>query len=269
MTLSVKSISRSDGRLSSKRPVTEAFKVSSASSSSSASRDGQHGLFMSNSKTSRIRKNNQLLSNANDAISLIQVADGALDATTTALHEMRSLSTQTTDHTNTIHNQLDVLSEKLQLTEKIWAIFRNTKFNNQPLLNGSVKNQNYPVGDSPDQVIPVTIGNLSTVVANLKAQVNLKTISGNQTKIIDNAIDSVTDVRASLDSLRGRFENAIAQLNHASNSTSKATNHHQDETFVKDSVTFARDIILKKKDISLIAQANQQPNVVMKLLEEK
>ena len=176
-----------------------------------------------------------------------------------------------------LHDHLDVLSEKLGLTEKIWQIFDSTEFNNQPLLNGSVNNQVYSVGDGPEQVIPITIDNVGSIVSDLKERIDASIAKKQETgsqetvdtqvEIIDHAIGSVTRVRTTLDSLQNRFEEAINNLNNTSKNTAEVISQVLDEAFVEETAIFARDIIIQRTDISIITQANQQPQVAMKLLE--
>lgn len=277
MSLSIKNISPSDGRLSSKRSATDAFKWRPSETHASTARYARSGYLVSTSKTTRIRKNNQLLKNANDAISLIHVADGALDATTAALREMRSLSTQTTEGIKTSRSPFDLLVEKMELTEEIGKIFSNTKFDNQSLLNGSVHDQVYSVGDTPDRMIPVSIENISTIVSALRAKmsasvtenqvVNNQEVADAQVEVIDHALGSVTQIRTTLDSLQNRFEDAIAQLHHTSKNTEEKLSQILDAKSAAETASIARNVIFQHMEVSLSTQANQQPQVAMKLLE--
>lgn len=271
----IRNILPSDGRLASKRPLAKMFKWSPTSVVLSA-REGYFGLLGSASRATRIRKKNEFISDANDAISLIQVADHALDETTAALHKVRMLSAQALDDADTAHDRLDLLTEALGVTERIGEIFDHARFKNQPLLNGSVHNQAYSVGEGPDQVIPITIGNMGSVVAALMAEMSdaqeqelgsHQEAASAHIAILDRAIGSVAQARTTLGSLKNRFETAVDHLQHASKNTAEATSQVLDEMLVAETALFTRDVIFKQTEVSLLTQANQQSQVAMRLLE--
>lgn len=277
MSLSITSIAPSDGRLGSKHSSSDTFNGPAADSDSSEAQDSRTGFFLSTLRATRIRRNNQLLGNANDAISLIQVAEEALEATAAALHKMQTLSNQTTGGTDASHDNLALLAKKAGLTEELQKIFDGARFNNQPLLNGSITEQMYPVGDTPDHVIPVTIGDVSSILLSLGERMgevvaqgtdtNDQTIREAQSEIIDHAIRSVSNIRTTLGSLQDRFKDALAHLRDASENTAEITPNILDADFAKETSAFTRNVILEETELSILTQANQQPRVAIALLE--
>lgn len=268
MSFAVKTISKSDGRLSSKRSLFEGGRSTASTVIQSTARVVRLGVLASTLKTARIRKKNQLISNANDAISLIQVADGALNSTTVALCEMRSLEGPSdpapAPAPRATPDPVAALPERVELTEKIWKIFIDTRFNNQTLLDGAVCNQVYVVGDSPDQTISVTIDGLDAIVAVLREKEEARAHA------VDDAIRSVSGVRTRLGLLHSRFEAAVAMLQRATINTTGAVRSRVldgEAEAVEETVNFMRDVIMRQKERSVVTQANQQPHVAMQLLE--
>lgn len=278
MSFSIRSITPSDGRLGSRRSEAELSKGGSSETDAFSTQEDHTGFFLSTYQATSTRRNNQLLRNANNAISLIQVAEDALDATAIALHKMRLLSVQTPDNQDIHTGQWDLSVETAGLTDEICQIFDKTTFDNQSLLNGSVDNQAYPVGDNPDQTIPITIRNMGTVLLELREKMGAVVVSKEaehdfqavytaQATIIDNAIRSVSQVRTTLDSLQNRFEEAIVHLKQATDNTAGRTHPIEDANFAAETALFTRNVILQETELSIITQANQQPRIAMQLLE--
>ncbi|MEO5363998.1 MAG: flagellin FliC, partial [Magnetococcus sp. DMHC-8] len=120
--------------------------------------DDAAGLSISDRMASQIRGFNQSVRNANDTISLIQVAEGALTETTNALQRMRELAVQAANDTSVRSDRQDMQKEVNQMVAEIDRIARNTQFNNQYLLQGSFfEGKRFHVGANADQTIMITI----------------------------------------------------------------------------------------------------------------
>lgn len=278
MSFSIRSIMPSDGRLGSRRSEAGLSKGGFSETDASHTQEDHTEFFLSTYQTTHIRRNNQLLRNANNAISLIQVAENALDATAEALHKMRLLSIQTADNLDEHADRRDLSLETAGLTDEIRQIYGKTTFDNQPLLNGSVDNQAYPVGDNPDQSIPITIGDMGIILLDLREKMGAVVANEGeehdpqgvyiaQATIIDDAIRSVSQVRTTLDSLQSRFEEAIARLTQAMENTANRAHPIEDADFAAETALLTRNVILQKTGTSILTQANQEPKVAMQLLE--
>ena len=120
-------------------------------------KDDAAGLSIATRMTAQIRGINMAVRNTNDAISLVQVAEGALDETSNALQRMRELYVQAANATNTVADREDIQKEVNQLISEIQRISTTTEFNNQTLLDGTFSNKDFQVGADAGQTIQVSI----------------------------------------------------------------------------------------------------------------
>ena len=141
------------------RDQAEAMERLSSGKRINSAKDDAAGLGISNSMTSQIRGLDQAVRNANDGISMIQTAEGALDQTTNILQRMRELSVQSANGTyNDSENRASLNTEFLQLQAEIDRIADNTEFNGSTLLNGDQKNGvEIQVGDQANQTVEFSI----------------------------------------------------------------------------------------------------------------
>lgn len=158
--------------------------------------DDAAGLAISNRMTSQIRGLNQAVRNANDGISLIQTAEGALDETTNILQRMRELAIQSANGIYDDANRLTLDAEVQQLIQELDRIAKTTTFNGQPLLDGSLGDVELQVGSQANQTIEIsiqamdskTLGMGSVSVDMLGAEITsaLSTLTLNETDVLIN-----------------------------------------------------------------------------------
>lgn len=158
--------------------------------------DDAAGLAISNRMTSQIRGLNQAVRNANDGISLIQTAEGALDESTNILHRMRELAIQAANGIYSDADRLTLDAEVQQLIQELDRIAKTTTFNGQPLLDGSMRNVELQVGSQANQTIDLniqsmdakTLGMGSVAVDMLGAEVSatLSTLTLSDTDVLIN-----------------------------------------------------------------------------------
>ena len=240
--------------------------------------DDAAGLSISDRMTSQIRGFNQSVRNANDTISLIQVAEGALNETTTALQRMRELSVAAANDTFVTSDRIDMQKELDQLVAEIQRISDNTQFNGQKLLQGSyAAGKKFHVGALQDQTIEVSIASMGTVALGVDATIMASfadsaastAAQGNAElaiTAIDAAIASVTAVRATLGSKQNRFEAAVNSLSNVSLNTASARSRVLDADMAAETATLTQNSILQQAGTAILAQANQQPSVILQLL---
>lgn len=229
--------------------------------------DDAAGLAISNRFTAQIRGLNQSVRNANDAISLIQVAEGALDETTNALQRIRELAVQAANDTNVSSDRSDLQKEVDQLLSEINRIANDTEFNTQNLLNGSFSGKVMQVGAFCTQTITFSILAASANALGVSGlAISQNSIAGAALTTLDNAINSVAEIRANLGALQNRFESVIANLSNVSENISQARSRMMDADIAQETSRLTKVSILQQAGTAVLAQANQQPQLALQLL---
>ena len=234
-----------------------------------ASTDDSAGLSISDRMEASIRALNQAVRNSNDTISVLQIAEGALTETTNALQRIRELAVQAANDTNTAQNRLDIQQEVTQLVSEINRIAESTQFNNQSLIQGSYEaGKIFQVGANMDQTIVVSIQNMygSVLGVDSGAVVTDQSLANAAILAMDNAIDSVTSMRANLGAYQNRFEAVITNISNMSLNTAQAKSRILDADIAAETAELTQNNILQQAGTAVLAQANQQPAIVMQLL---
>ncbi|GAB0058795.1 Flagellin [Candidatus Magnetaquicoccaceae bacterium FCR-1] len=241
-----------------------------------SAKDDAAGMSISTRMTAQIRGLNQAVRNANDGISMMQVAEGALDETTNALQRIRELSVEAANDTMNPTDRLALQKEIDQLLSEIDRIATQTEFNNQVLLSGGWENNKvFQVGADQNQTILVNVDRttttslLSMTAVGAAGAINVSTqASANATLArLDRALDSVSDIRASLGAYQNRFEMVIANLSNVVENTSAARSRIVDADIAAESADLTRNSILQQAGTAILAQANQQPSIALQLLK--
>jgi flagellin len=232
--------------------------------------DDAAGLAISEKMRAQIRGLNQAESNANDGISLIQTAEGALQQTTDILQRMRELMVKSENDgvlSNTDKASIDV--EITALTDEIDRIANSTTFNGKKLLNGECKTNpiSFKIGSNTYScdALAITIDDMR--VANL----GLNGIgTSNPTAALEKIDDALTEVssqRARLGAVQNRMEYAIESLSTTSENLTAAESRIRDVDMASEMVNFTKDNILQQSAMAMLAQANQQPEQILTLLQ--
>ncbi len=269
LTTSTKSLARTFERLASGLRVNGA-------------KDDAAGLSISTRMTAQIRGMNMAIRNTNDAISLVQVAEGSLNETTNALQRMRELAIQANNSTMNSTDRNDLQKEVTQLMQEIQRIGSTTQFNNQTILDGTFATKGFQVGANVGQTLTVTINDadaaalgLSTGAANFAMSIGAGAGAiagtgagyiGSAIAKIDNALDSVSDIRSTLGAYQNRFESLISNLANVSENTSAARSRIIDADIAQETSNLTRSAIMQQASTSILAQANQQPQIALQLL---
>ena len=228
--------------------------------------DDAAGLSISEKMRSQIRGLNKASSNAQDGISLIQVAEGALNETHSILQRMNELATQAASDTNTSIDRTAISAEMDQLTSEINRIQSTTQFNTMNLLDGSFKGD-LQVGSLKGQTISISISKMnagSIGVSGLKVSSN--TVAGEAMSMIQKAIESVSTQRSKLGAIQNRLEHTINNLDTTSENTQAAESRIRDTDMASEMVEYSKNNILQQAGQSMLAQANQQNQGVLSLL---
>ena len=229
--------------------------------------DDAAGLAISEKMRSQVRGLDKASTNAQDGISLIQVAEGALNETHSILQRMNELATQAANDTNTSIDRSNIQQEIDQLTSEINRIRSTTQFNTMNLLDGSFSGKNLQVGSLSGQKIEIKISNMNATPLGVGSlSMNSFSNAGAAMTKIQSAIDKVSTQRSYLGAIQNRLEHTIANLDTASENTQAAESRIRDTDMAKEMVTYSKNNILAQAGQSMLAQANQSTQGVLSLL---
>ena len=230
--------------------------------------DDAAGLSISEKMRSQIRGLNKASDNAQDGISLIQVAEGALNETHSILQRMNELATQAANDTNTSTDRTAIKAEIDQLTSEINRIQSTTQFNTQNLLDGKFTGKNLQIGSLKGQTIKISISNMNAATLGVSGlTVDKNSTAGISMSKIQAAIDKVSTQRSNLGALQNRLEHTINNLDTTSENTSAAESRIRDTDMADEMVRYSKNNILSQAGNSMLAQANQQTQGVLSLLQ--
>ena len=229
--------------------------------------DDAAGLSISEKMRSQIRGLNKASDNAQDGISLIQVAEGALNETHSILQRMNELATQAANDTNTSSDRKAIQQEVDQLTSEIDRIRSTTQFNTQNLLDGSFSKKNLQIGSLSGQSISISVSNMNATSLGVNAlKVSSFSGAGEAMSKIQVAIDKVSTQRSKLGALQNRLEHTINNLDTTSENTQSAESRIRDTDMADEMVQYSKNNILSQAGQSMLAQANQANQGVLSLL---
>lgn len=235
--------------------------------------DDAAGLSISEKMRNQIRGLNKASDNAQDGISLVQTAEGALNEVHSMLQRMSELAVQAANGTNATQDRTALDNEVQQLKTEIKRVGTTTQFNKMDILTGDFSSNNektLQVGANQDQVITIAISALtSTVGSALDAQVKVSTASAAQSSIsiIQNSITSLSALRSKLGALQNRLEHTVANLDNISENTQSAESRIRDTDMAEEMVQYSKNNILQQAGQSMLAQANQANQGVLSLLQ--
>jgi len=229
--------------------------------------DDAAGLAISEKMRGQIRGLDQASRNAQDGISAIQTAEGAVNETHSILQRMRELAVQSSTGTNTSEDRAQIQKEFTQLKSEITRIASQTQFNKQNLIN-SAKTMTFQVGANSGQTISVSLKSMgANALAITNATVSTQTGASSAITTLDAAIKTVSDFRADLGSVQNRLEHTIASTDNTSENLQAAESRIRDVDMAKEMMTYTKNNILTQAAQSMLAQANQKPQGVLQLLQ--
>ena len=230
--------------------------------------DDAAGLTISEKMRSQIRGLNKASDNAQDGVSLIQVAEGALSETHSILQRMNELATQAANDTNTTADRNAIQSEINQLTSEIDRIQSTTQFNTMNLIDGSYTAKNLQVGSLKGQTISISISSLGASDLQINnLDVSSNSSAGDAITSIQTAINTVSSNRSKLGAIQNRLEHTINNLDTTSENTSAAESRIRDTDMATEMVEYSKNNILMQAGQSMLAQANQSNQGVLSLLQ--
>jgi flagellin len=264
------------------RSLSKAMEQLSTGKRINSAADDAAGLAISDKMTSQIRGLNQAVRNANDGISLLQTAEGATQEITNMLQRMRELAVQAANDTYSSADRASIQLENDALAEEITRISDNTQWNGMYVFNvgasagviGTVASSATTVslqvgmnGDASD-TIDVDWAAIDATTLGVSA-LTLTTNSGAQTALatLDTAIADIDTLRAEMGAWMNRLTYAADNLTSISTNTAASRSRIQDADYAAASTELARTQIIQQAATAMLAQANQQPQSVLSLLQ--
>lgn len=232
--------------------------------------DDAAGLAISEKLKAQIRSLNQASRNTNDAVSLLQTAEGAMNEVSGILTRMRELAMQSANGTLGSDERGFLNSEFESLRDEIDRIADVTEFNGIMLLDGTASGLAFQVGinsGTGDQ-ITITISDIhATALSGLDA-VDISSAAGatGALSVIDDAINALSSVRADVGSVQNRLNVTVANLQSAAENLSAANSRIRDVDVAGESAELTRNNILLQAGVAILAQANQMPSIALSLL---
>jgi flagellin len=246
--------------------LSSGFRINSAA-------DDAAGLQISSRLSSQINGLNQAISNANDGISLAQVAEGAMDEITTALQRIRTLAVQSQNGINNAADRSALQKEVTALIAEISRIAVTSQFGGTTLLQGGYSSK-FLVGANADQNISVNLSSNSLGGVGFGASalavstLSVATVAGASAALasLDAAIKSVDSKRADLGAIQNRFQSTIRNLSNIVENVSGARSRIRDTDFARETAELTRAQILQQASTTILSQANQRPQAALSLL---
>jgi flagellin len=241
-----------------------------------SAKDDAAGLQIASRMTSQIRGQNMAIKNANDGISMAQTAEGALQESSNILQRMRELGVQARNDSNTGTDRGALDKEFQAMASELSRIANSTNLNGTNLLDGSAGGATGDVaiqvgsGTTTDDTITLELGATAMDAAGLGltgTALTDATTSGAAIDAIDTALDTINALRADLGATQNRLTSTISNLQNINENVSAALGRVQDTDFAAETAQMTKQQTLQQASTAVLAQANQLPSAVLKLLQ--
>ena len=237
--------------------------------------DDAAGIAIANTITAQINGLNAAVKNANDAMSMLQTADGALSETSSLVQRMRELAVLAINDTYSTTQKSAMNTEFTALASQITSIATNTQWNGMYILNGSgaasgtgTSIYTFQVGANTAQTVNVTItsmglGALSLTTAGIGAAASATSALPD----LDTALTVINTARATLGASINRLTHAVDNLSNVAQNATESRSKIADTDYAQATSDLARQQIIQQAGTAMLAQANQMPNMVLALLK--
>lgn len=235
--------------------------------------DDAAGLSISEKMRNQIRGLNKASDNAQDGISLVQTAEGALNEVHSMLQRMSELAVQAANGTNATTDRTALNDEVQQLKTEIQRVGSTTQFNKMNILDGGFSagtKKALQVGANANQTISIAISTLKSVVGScLISDLKISTATNAQSAIttVQSSIEKLSTLRSKLGAVQNRLEHTVANLDNISENTQSAESRIRDTDMAEEMVQYSKNNILQQAGQSMLAQANQANQGVLSLLQ--
>ncbi len=230
--------------------------------------DDAAGLAISEGMKAQVRSMNQANRNANDGVSMVQVAEGSLNEVSNILGRMRELATQAATGTVAASQRSYINSEFGRLASEITRIASATAFNGIHMLNAATTTTiQVGTGNQGYDKIDIVTAAMDAGTLSVDTAINTSALAQTMLDTLDSAISTVSAQRANLGAAQNRFQSVINNLQVAAENTSAAQSRIADADIASETANMTRANILTQAGTSILAQANQLPQAALKLLQ--
>lgn len=250
------------------RVMSNAMEQLSTGKRINSAADDAAGLAIGESMTAQVRGLNQAVRNANDGINMLQTAEGAMVEQSNMLQRMRELAVQSNNGTLSTTQQSYLNTEFLALTTQIASIASNTSWNGMSVLASTTVS--FQVGMNSGQTFSLTLSGTGTTalsVTGLVITTTTSTSASTAITTIDNALDYLNGIRASVGASVNRLTYAADNLTNISQNVQASRSSVIDTDYATASTQLSRAQIVQQAATAMLAQANQQPQSVLALLK--
>ncbi|MBH3388538.1 flagellin domain-containing protein [Pseudomonas putida] len=241
-----------------------------------SAKDDAAGLQIATRMTSQIRGQTMAIKNANDGISIAQTAEGAMQEQTNILQRMRELAVQSRNSSNSEEDRVALNKEFGAMSDELTRIANSTQLNGKDLLNSGVT-MTFQVGSNTgsDNQIKITLADLTAATLGVSSgaifitgtESDIETNFNNAIDAIDTALQSINSTRADLGAAQNRLTSTVNNLQNINENAEAARGRVQDTDFAAETAQLTKQQTLQQASTSVLAQANQLPSAVLKLLQ--
>ncbi|MGF6392263.1 flagellin domain-containing protein [Pseudomonas plecoglossicida] len=262
----------SDALSTSMTRLSSGLKINSA-------KDDAAGLQIATRMTSQIRGQTMAIKNANDGISIAQTAEGAMQEQTNILQRMRELAVQSRNDSNSTEDREALNKEFAQMSDELSRIAKSTQLNGKNLLDGTAGKLTFQVGSNSgaDNQISISLDS-GFDAASLSVDSATIAITGSTSDeaeasmnaaldAIDLALQTINTTRADLGASQNRLTSTVNNLQNINENAEAARGRVQDTDFAAETAQLTKQQTLQQASTSVLAQANQLPSAVLKLLQ--
>ena len=259
----------SDALSTSMTRLSSGLKINSA-------KDDAAGLQIANRMTSQIRGQTMAIKNANDGVSIAQTAEGALQESTNILQRMREIALQSRNDSNGTADRTALDKEYQQSISELTRIAQSTNLNGKALIDGTAGSMEFQVGagtTSDNQITLTLASGFDATTLGMTGTISGTSNAANHTNVsasiaaIDKALNTINATRADLGAAQNRFSTTISNLQNINENASAALSRVQDTDFAAETAELTKQQTLQQASTSVLAQANQLPSAVLKLLQ--
>jgi len=237
--------------------------------------DNASGLAITNRMTSQINGLGAAIKNANDAISMVNTGEGALEEITDMLQRMRELAVTAATGTATAEDRDYLDAEYQKLIAEIDRVAENTQWNGSDIIDGTAGSSGtvtFQVGANASQSITVAFGNMTdasgaTMASVATGDVDTASNAGTAIGVLDTAIEAVSNQRAVFGAASNQLEHAVDNLTNVKINAEASRSRILDTDYAESTAELARTQIIQQAGTAMLAQANQLPQTVLALLQ--
>ncbi|MCL4111068.1 UNVERIFIED_CONTAM: hypothetical protein GTU68_033375 [Idotea baltica] len=240
-----------------------------------SAKDDAAGLQISNRLEAQMSGIDVAVRNANDGISIMQTAEGAMNETTNIMQRMRDLSLQASNGSNSQSERTAIQEEVTALNDELNRIAETTSFGGKKLLNGSFGSSSFQIGGSSDTAGTISFSGSLASELSMSAgyyesvdDINVTDVGGAQraVSILDTAMKYVDSHRSELGAMQNRFDHAINNLENVHENLATSNSRIKDTDYAKETTQMLKQQILQQVSTTILAQAKQAPNLALTLL---